>query len=194
MGRSRAGGAPTWARSVAVAIAATTTACVRPAGYSGMGALTISGQPALLTQVTVKVTSCVVSQPTHAGPESAGPLDGPDAASLSYNVISIGPACRIVWIPSGIEDRPTGDETCALDFPEGRQTLRVTNVSMHIPRYPRNGNVVGYYRAELEVGGQDLATGKYVLFQFKGSGIDTDPDPGACEKQPARQAMTSAAR
>src|SRR5580700_8665100 len=140
MWRSMAGGALTWTRSVAVAIAAATTACVNPTGYSGMGALTISGQPALLTQVSVKFTSCVASQPTHDGPESAGPLDGPDAASLSYEVVSIGPACRIVWIPSGIEDRPTGDPTCALDFPEGRRSLRVTSVSMHVPRYARNGN------------------------------------------------------
>jgi hypothetical protein len=167
---------------VGVLAAGSIGGCVTASGYSGTGVLQISGQPALLTQVFVKLASCAGPPPGASSSESDGPLGGPDEASQSYAVLSIGPACHIEGSSSGVDFRPTAGRTCALDFMEGRRTIRVTSASMRFPRYRASPITEAHSEVEVEVGGQDVATGKFVLFRFTGSAINTDPDPAACSQ------------
>src|SRR5580658_2046363 len=101
-----------------VLIAASSAACVSAGGYTGIGALTVSGQPAVLTQVSAKLVSCVGYRSEETGPQSAGPLGGPDAASATCDVLSLGAGCRIEGT-LGFVFVPTPGATCSLDFAEG---------------------------------------------------------------------------
>jgi hypothetical protein len=61
-------------------------------------------------------------------------------------------------------------------------------------RYGQNGRNVDPSYVEVEVGGDDVATGRHVLYRFSRTGVDGDPSPGVCPPLPVYQARTSTGR
>jgi hypothetical protein len=161
-------------------------ACVYPAAYTGTGVLNISGQPQLLSPVSVKLASC--RRPATPNSEETG---APGDVGPVYAVLAIGNACRIEGSSVGSAFYPNVGGTCALDFAEGRQTVHVTSAFL---RYGQNDQTVDPNYVEVEVGGDDVATGRHVLYRFSGAGVDADPSPPACPPEPVLQATTSTGR
>ena len=182
-------------RGVAAGLAlATFGACAVPSRYAGTGVLMISGQESLLAPISVSVVSCrlaVGSAPI--APDSVEPPRGQDtgamgglgtheeaAEAVRYTVVSIGSHCPIVEPTWNGEIRDPLSTPCMLDFAEGRRTIHLTRASF---RYAESGRYVDASHAEVELGGDDVESGKYVLFRFAGSAVDARPDRSVCAEE-----------
>jgi hypothetical protein len=100
----------------------------------------------------------------------------PQPAAAPRAVLTLGDTCRIDGWAGGILFNPIVGSECTLAFAEGPETFRVTDV---VTRYGQAGRGLDTDYLEVHIGGDDVATGRHVLYVFAGRAVD-GPDPVLC--------------
>jgi hypothetical protein len=191
---------------VLAAVAAASAGCSYPTAFYGTGLLSTSGEGTLVAPQTVRMLSCERSETTTttraADPAGSGwergPTTGPDQVtattmtSKSYAVLAFGDTCRIEGTWFGGSFTPVSGSQCTLAFAEGPRKVRVTNT---IVRYGqtdrwRDPNSTPNY-VEVQVGGDDLATGRHLVYSFSGTAVAAPDDSAPCAAAAAPQLAQS---
>ena len=105
-----------------------------------------------------------------------------DPPVSSFEILTVGRQCAIAVTGQGDRFRPDVGGSCTLVFPGGPRTLRVTDA---IARYGQTGGTYFTGRSyidpsviQVDLGGDDVATGRHVLYRFSGRASD-GPDLSA---------------
>ena len=163
-----------------VGVSVLAAGCVAaPSGYAGTGSLSVSGattQP-LLASHSVRFGSC------------REPGD-PDDPHMGFSIVTIGDACVMdgAGAPSDFHADP--GTVCTLTFPDGPHAIRVTDFAARfgVTSSLSGRTLVDPNYIQVELGGDDAATGTHVLYRFSGNAsTDTQWTP-SCEAEQTKRA------
>lgn len=145
--------------------------------YAGTGALAVNGDLNRVASQHAVVSEC------------PGLAVGDDFAA-PFRILAIGDDCIINADGVIGPIQPDPDTVCRLRFSDGSHELRVTNVAVHVgssfPHYVGRVSVVDISAALVEVGGDDVTTGKHAMYTFSGSIVQAVSSGAICEGQRAK--------
>ena len=100
----------------------------------------------------------------------------------TFSVLAIDDEC-IIAATHGLSFVPKEDQTCTLVVGGLRRAIRVTDVAAHYSPagYTRYGTaVLDSHELEVRLGGDDVASGKHMAYEFSGRTIDEVAAPAIC--------------
>jgi hypothetical protein len=151
-----------------------------PSGYAGNGSLSVSGsttQP-LLAFHSVRFGSC------------RDPRYLQDEYSTGFSIVTIGDACTMDGTGGPTDFHADPGTICTLTFPDGPHAIRVTDFAARfgVTSYVTGRTYVDPSYIQMELGGDDPATGTHVLYRFAGNASTDGQWTTSCDAEWTKRA------
>jgi hypothetical protein len=163
-----------------VGVSSLLAGCVAaPSGYAGTGSLSVSGsttQP-LLASHSVHFGSC------------RDPGD-PYNPLMGFSIVTIGDACVMDGTGEPSEFRADPGTVCTLTFSDRPHPIRVTDFAARfgVTSVVSGRTYIDPNYLQVELGGDDAATGTHVLYRFSGNASTDAPWTTACDAERTKRA------
>jgi hypothetical protein len=124
-----------------------------------------------MTFQTITLTRCS-SLPRRGRGETSS---ADELAEPVTEIVTLGDGCQFFADPYWLVVQPAPGGMCTLTFPDGAHTLRVTDYTFS--RTESDARAVA-----IRVGGDDVTTGRHLLYQFNGSAVPRDEESWRCKE------------
>lgn len=145
-----------------------------PTGYAGTGSLSVSGatsQP-LLASHSVRFRYCGDPGEAHT-------------TLPAFSIVSIGDTCLMDGTGGPSDFRADPGTVCTLTFPDGPHAIRVTDFAARfgVTSFISGRTYVDPNYIQVELGGDDAATGTHVLYRFSGNASADGRPAASCDAE-----------
>jgi hypothetical protein len=149
--------------------------------WQGTALLAPSGEVTASATQRVRIADCrVVPKPV---PRPWGQVDETPPPH-TYSVLALDRDC-VIPADAASSSRAEGGQLCALAVGGERRVIRVTDVAVRHPSrsFTRYGGIQDWRDLDVHLGGDDVASGQHVAFEFSGRLVDDVAPPAICSPE-----------